>query len=399
MIKQNTAIKDLFKRVSVSCARLNTECEEAYLTCGDYTKALTPERVFAVNELVKQLLAELEATEVTSKMSKQITSEDPLTQKLYVLSGVSSWYGVSSMDIRRTAIAVGFAEWSKNKRRKTLFPQYRSYMPASDEKTLAYRCLDYMEWQRDWLSGFLQKQSQNEKKRKTRGWLYQYYGLSDPEGNSNTKNEMFLVNKISNCFDRDELSDEEFDKFYAFARYRIDIWTDILEVLCSSELGEGDIEDKIRFQVIRIRKLMTAYNDRGWMTPEQCERIRKLKLHLKVSKLQRDVESVLVDMGIPFECEKTFEDCRDVGLLRFDLAVEIDGQLMLIEVDGDQHFKPVWKFGGKKAFDERKKHDAIKNDYCKSHNIPLLRISTRDRKEIKYILQAFFSTKGQVAVS
>lgn len=54
----------------------------------------------------------------------------------------------------------------------------------------------------------------------------------------------------------------------------------------------------------------------------------------------------------------------------FDACVKIHGRRVMIEIDGEQHFKPVanWDFASTQA------SDIEKNEYCKTNNIPLLRI-------------------------
>lgn len=47
---------------------------------------------------------------------------------------------------------------------------------------------------------------------------------------------------------------------------------------------------------------------------------------------------------------------------------------MCIEFDGIQHFKEISRFGGYQKFLDTKKRDDIKNKYCKSKNIILIRI-------------------------
>lgn len=47
---------------------------------------------------------------------------------------------------------------------------------------------------------------------------------------------------------------------------------------------------------------------------------------------------------------------------------------MGIEYDGIQHFKPVKYFGGYKTFEDQKRRDNEKNEYCIENNITLLRI-------------------------
>ena len=47
---------------------------------------------------------------------------------------------------------------------------------------------------------------------------------------------------------------------------------------------------------------------------------------------------------------------------------------IMIEVDGEQHFKPIKYFGGSEGFRELKKRDFLKNRYCFENNIKLIRI-------------------------
>ena len=55
----------------------------------------------------------------------------------------------------------------------------------------------------------------------------------------------------------------------------------------------------------------------------------------------------------------------------------------MIELDGDQHEKPVEVFGGVEAFERRKKHDELKNKYVFEHaNLYLKRISQKEYKNI-----------------
>lgn len=46
-------------------------------------------------------------------------------------------------------------------------------------------------------------------------------------------------------------------------------------------------------------------------------------------------------------------------------------------------------FGGLEGFKEIQERDRIKNDYCKIHNIPLLRIRYNEEKDIDNILHNF----------
>lgn len=88
------------------------------------------------------------------------------------------------------------------------------------------------------------------------------------------------------------------------------------------------------------------------------------------------VKDFLESQHINFIPQYTFEDCKNAYVLRFDFAVFNNNELLgLIEYDGKQHFEPVEVFGGIDGFKQTQKRDRIKNTYCTSHNIPLLRLS------------------------
>ena len=85
---------------------------------------------------------------------------------------------------------------------------------------------------------------------------------------------------------------------------------------------------------------------------------------------EQKIQQLLENFQINFVKEKTFEQCisdKEIKL-RFDFYIN---QNYLIEYDGIQHFQPSF---GQEAYELTLKHDEIKNEYCKSHNIPLIRI-------------------------
>lgn len=90
--------------------------------------------------------------------------------------------------------------------------------------------------------------------------------------------------------------------------------------------------------------------------------------------------------NILFEQQKTFKDCRNVNLLRFDFF--LPAYNLCIEYDGKQHFEIVEFFGGEDGFKRRQLNDNIKNQFCKDNNINLLRISYKDVPE--QILKDYF---------
>lgn len=64
--------------------------------------------------------------------------------------------------------------------------------------------------------------------------------------------------------------------------------------------------------------------------------------------------------------------------LKFDFKLFIGDNIILIEFDGVQHFRPIERFGGLEYFQIRKERDEIKNKYCKDNNIPLYRLTYLD---------------------
>ncbi len=95
---------------------------------------------------------------------------------------------------------------------------------------------------------------------------------------------------------------------------------------------------------------------------------------IKSSK-ERLIKSTLDRIGVGYVCEKRFNDCKDKYTLPFDFAIYKDGKIsMLIEYDGEQHYKPIDFWGGIKEHSNVIRRDGIKTTYCLENNIPLLRI-------------------------
>jgi len=110
------------------------------------------------------------------------------------------------------------------------------------------------------------------------------------------------------------------------------------------------------------------------------------------SKGEDRIEKFLFESNINYKSQKSFHDCRDKDLLKFDFGIPYDdGSWKCIEHQGEQHFFPV-DFAGKgiewakQQFKELKKRDKIKVKYCKDNNIPLLIIPYWDFDNIEQIL-------------
>ena len=93
---------------------------------------------------------------------------------------------------------------------------------------------------------------------------------------------------------------------------------------------------------------------------------------LSISKGELSVKNWLDKKNIEYIHQYTFDDCKDKQALPFDFYLPTFN--IAIEYQGKQHYEPIEYFGGLEQFEYIQKHDAIKNEYCKSNGILLLRI-------------------------
>jgi hypothetical protein len=106
------------------------------------------------------------------------------------------------------------------------------------------------------------------------------------------------------------------------------------------------------------------------------------------SKGEIKIENYLNENNIEFDIQQSFPDCKYKILLKFDFFVYINNELsVIVEYDGIQHFEPVEYWGGEEGFKEQQIRDNIKNEYCKTHNIFLLRIPYWEYDNIEEILE------------
>ena len=99
-----------------------------------------------------------------------------------------------------------------------------------------------------------------------------------------------------------------------------------------------------------------------------------------MSKYEDYVINILKEARISFFREKTFSDLKH-GLFRFDFYIpNLQGVPAIIEVDGEQHFKPIY---GRQSFLKGQEHDRRKNSYSLANNIPLYRIPYWEIKNLR----------------
>ena len=94
---------------------------------------------------------------------------------------------------------------------------------------------------------------------------------------------------------------------------------------------------------------------------------------LKKSCGETKIKEILNKYHINFTQEQSFQNCinKEGNKLRFDFYVN---KSYLIEYDGIQHFQVTGGWGTKENFERTKLSDKIKNEFCKTNNIPLIRI-------------------------
>lgn len=97
------------------------------------------------------------------------------------------------------------------------------------------------------------------------------------------------------------------------------------------------------------------------------------------SRGEEKIATILTNNNIPFKKEHTYLDLKSPKnhALRYDFYIE---NKFLLEYDGEQHFQESQRDGYTLA--ERQEYDRIKNEYAKSHNIPLKRIPYWDLNKI-----------------
>lgn len=102
---------------------------------------------------------------------------------------------------------------------------------------------------------------------------------------------------------------------------------------------------------------------------------------IKTSIGEANIKQILETNNISYMKEYTFSDLINKRVLRFDFAILENNQVVrLIEFDGIQHFKEQNYFSH--SLTEIKNNDNIKNEYCKTNNIPLVRIPYWERDNI-----------------
>ena len=118
------------------------------------------------------------------------------------------------------------------------------------------------------------------------------------------------------------------------------------------------------------------------------------------SEGERKISKFLKRYNIGFEKEKRFENCKDIRSLPFDFYLPMYNTC--IEFDGPQHNNLTKRWRGKVLSEQAanlqlnkiKCHDLIKDEFCISFGIKLIRIQYKDIKKIHEVLSKEFLLVG-----
>lgn len=103
------------------------------------------------------------------------------------------------------------------------------------------------------------------------------------------------------------------------------------------------------------------------------------------SKGEIEVARILTLLGITFNIQKTFPNCKNRWKLRYDFYFELNSKEYLIEYDGEQHING-WS-GKVDSLTRIQKHDAIKTAFAAANGFTLIRIPYTEFNNIETIIR------------
>jgi hypothetical protein len=104
-----------------------------------------------------------------------------------------------------------------------------------------------------------------------------------------------------------------------------------------------------------------------------------------LSKGEEKIKNILLKQNIKFKQQYSFNDLiSDIGYpLKFDFGCFVNDKLFLVEYDGVFHYEKQY---AEDKFERTQLHDKLKNNYCNTNNISLLRIPYWEFDNVEEIL-------------
>lgn len=173
------------------------------------------------------------------------------------------------------------------------------------------------------------------------------------------------------------------------------------------QLNFKEVKDKI--ELIGYTLLSTEYKTAKDKLHMKCDKGHEFYMSLtkfnqghkcpqcNISKGEYKISKILEKYDIAYKIQYKFKDCKFHKELPFDFY--LPKYNILIEYDGEQHFKIVNWFGGFNGFINTKIRDTIKNIYCKENNIELIRIPYWEFDNIETILNEKIINKDKLIPS
>ena len=147
---------------------------------------------------------------------------------------------------------------------------------------------------------------------------------------------------------------------------------EFLKEFLDTSLGEYELLSEYKkakdYITVKHLKCNHIYKTKptNWLSGFRCPKCRQ-------SKGEKTISTILLNKGIEFEEQKRFQDCKNIRTLPFDFY--ISNYNILIEYQGEQHFRDRETFGRGNELKNIQKRDKIKYDYCQKENIPLYYIT------------------------
>jgi len=183
--------------------------------------------------------------------------------------------------------------------------------------------------------------------------------------------------------------------------------------LCDKTFGQK-CHLKIHFNTVHLK-----------LKPFKCDHCnesfgikQQMKIHINVihtnpkpknmSRGEQTVYDILEEIGLEygtdFKTEYKFKKLLGIGgrQLRYDFVVFDKEELLLIEFDGRQHYKPV-RFqkdesdeNVQQRYEMIRCHDNRKNKFAMKHEYPLIRIKYSDVNIAKELIEEFFKDHSTI---
>lgn len=97
---------------------------------------------------------------------------------------------------------------------------------------------------------------------------------------------------------------------------------------------------------------------------------------------EEEISKILEEINVIYQRQYSFNNLfsQKGNPLRFDFAILKNNSVIgLIEYNGEQHYKSIDFYGGEPSFKKQQERDRLKEEYCKTRNIPLLILNKKNK--------------------